>query len=34
MAITDLMVSLGQALAPALKVAGDWIKKAAVSVGE
>ena len=34
MAVTDLMVSVGQALAPTLKSAGEWIRKVIVSAGE
>lgn len=34
MAVTDLMVSVGQALAPTLKAAGEWFKKVVLAVGE
>jgi hypothetical protein len=34
MAVIDMMVSVGQALAPTLKAAAQWFKKAAVSVGK
>lgn len=32
MAVTDLMVSVGEALAPTLKAAGEWFKKAVQSI--
>jgi len=34
MAVTDLMVSVGQALAPTLKAAGEWFKKVVLAAGE
>ena len=34
MTLNDLMVSVGQALAPTLKAAGEWFKKAATSASE
>ncbi|MDR1611880.1 MAG: phage tail tape measure protein [Planctomycetota bacterium] len=34
MAVTDLMVSVGQALAPTLKAAGEWFKRVVVAAGD
>ncbi|NLN01261.1 MAG: phage tail tape measure protein [Lentisphaerae bacterium] len=34
MAVMDLMTSIGEALAPTLKAAGEWFRKAVASAGE